>query len=248
MPVDTSACGESGTASRQSPSHSEPALTCCGHTTLPAATPAVYPDTHRGGSERWHRVVRRLSDSRIARALRYGLSDMFADLGHWLLLGFALAGLISALVPPGLLERYIGEGPLAYLVTLAVALPLYVCATSSTPVAAALIAKGLSPGAAVVFLLAGPASNAATMVIVARMLGRRALALYLASIVITAVLFGVATDALLGTAVLPTVTTLHHHHAEAGGGAAIAAVVLIGLMFTGVVRRMSRSVAPLRAT
>jgi len=76
------------------------------------------------------------------------------------------------------------------LLALAVAIPLYVCATASTPLAAALVLKGLSPGAALVFLLAGPATNAATLTVVARLLGRRAAAAYLASIVVASLGLG----------------------------------------------------------
>ncbi len=131
---------------------------------------------------------------KLVAALRYGLVDMFADLSAYLIAGFLLAGLVSALIPEGFLERYAGGGLTAMLVMLVVGLPLYVCATSSTPVAAALIASGLGPGAALVFLLVGPATNVATMLIVLRDVGRRGLIIYLATIMIVALAFGFATE------------------------------------------------------
>lgn len=121
---------------------------------------------------------------------------MIADLAPWLIVGFALAGLASALMPSGFLERHIGTGVAAMLLMLVVGLPLYICATSSTPIAAALIAKGLSPGAALVLLLVGPATNVATMLIVARDVGRWGVAIYLVVIAIVAIAAGLLVDAI----------------------------------------------------
>ena len=181
--------------------------------------------------------------TKTTEAVRYGFGTMFQDLAHWLALGFVLAGLVAALFPPNLLERYVGSGPWAMLLMLAVGLPMYVCATSSTPVAAVLIAKGLSPGAALVFLLAGPATNAATMVVVWRDLGRRSLALYLASIAVVAVLFGLLTDLVLAST--PSLaTSLHAHvHAAPTGVAWPFAVTLLLLILNGLRMRIRSRLA-----
>jgi hypothetical protein len=185
--------------------------------------------------------------SNTIEAVRYGFGTMFHDLAHWLVLGFVLAGLVAALFPPNLLERYVGSGPWAMLLMLAIGLPMYVCATSSTPVAAALIAKGLSPGAALVFLLAGPATNAATMVVVGRDLGRRSLALYLASIAAVAVLFGVLTDLVLASA--PSLaTSLHEHVHAAPAGVAWPFAVALGLLILNGLRMRLRTRLALRPT
>ncbi len=133
---------------------------------------------------------------RARQALRHGFVSMFEKLGHWLLLGFVLAGLVSAALPADLLPEYVGSGPLAMLLMVPIGLPMYVCATSSTPVAAALIAKGLSPGAALVFLLVGPATSTASMFVVGKDLGGRSLALYLACIIVVALGFGMLVDSL----------------------------------------------------
>ena len=135
--------------------------------------------------------------NKFITAIRYGLVDMIVDLAPWLVIGFALAGLASALIPAGFFEEHIGHGLTSMLLMLVVGLPMYVCATSSTPIAAALIARGLSPGAALVFLLAGPATNLATMVVVSRDLGRRGLVIYLITIAVVAVIAGIAVDAVL---------------------------------------------------
>ncbi|HSW44910.1 MAG TPA: SO_0444 family Cu/Zn efflux transporter [Phycisphaerae bacterium] len=180
---------------------------------------------------------------RIMEALRYGFGRMFEDLAHWLVLGFVLAGLVAALFPPNLLEQYIGAGPWTMLLMLAIGLPMYVCATASTPVAAVLIAKGLSPGVALVFLLAGPATNAATMVVVARDLGRRSLAIYLASIAVVAVFFGLATDYLIAAAPMLGGSVHEHVHAEPTGVAWPFAVVLLLLILNGLRMRIVKRVA-----
>ena len=89
-----------------------------------------------------------------------------------------------------------GGGLTAMLAMLVVALPMYVCATASTPIAAALALKGFSPGALLVFLLAGPATNAATMVMVGRLLGRKSAFIYVGSIIVSTLVCAVAADAL----------------------------------------------------
>ncbi len=164
---------------------------------------------------------------------RYAAIDLFVDLSHWLAIGFLLAGLLTALIPEDFLERSIGSGFGTMLLMVVAGLPLYVCATASTPLAAALIAKGLSPGAALVFLLVGPATNMATMVIVARDLGRRSLAIYVAAIVTVALVFGVATDAVVAS--FPRLDSVAHCSCAGHGVLTwVAACGLVGLMLNGM--------------
>lgn len=132
--------------------------------------------------------------ARLRAGLRFAFGDLLRDIGPWLLLGVAVAAVITALIPAGFLESHLGGGLPTMLAMLLVGIPLYLCASASTPIAAALILKGLSPGAALVFLLAGPATNSATMIAVARLLGRRSLVLYLAAIAICSVLCGLLLD------------------------------------------------------
>jgi hypothetical protein len=110
------------------------------------------------------------------------------------MIGLVLAGLITVLIPPDMFAKYLGAGLPAMLIMLAVGIPLYICATASTPIAAALILKGVSPGAALVFLLAGPATNMASLTVLTGTLGKRATAIYLTSIAVCAVLFGLIVD------------------------------------------------------
>ncbi|WP_319780540.1 SO_0444 family Cu/Zn efflux transporter [Maridesulfovibrio sp.] len=120
---------------------------------------------------------------KLSFGMKYSFGNLLQDIGLWFLGGVLLAGIFSALIPDGFIERNLGDGFFPLLIMLAAAVPLYVCATASTPIAAALALKGLSPGAALVFLLAGPATNAASFTVVAKLLGKRSAFIYLGTIV-----------------------------------------------------------------
>ena len=135
---------------------------------------------------------------RTMQGLRYAFVELLGDIGVWFLVGVLLAGVITWLVPANFFEAHLGGRFSAMLVMLVAGIPMYVCATSSTPIAAALVMKGLNPGAALVFLLAGPATNMATITMVVRLLGKKALAVYLGAIGICSLGLGMVTDALYG--------------------------------------------------
>ena len=134
---------------------------------------------------------------RMKGALRYGFVDMVQDIGKWLVIGLVVAGLITLFVPDDFFVRFADRPLLAYVVVLLIAIPMYVCATGSIPVAAALMLKGLSPGAALVFLMAGPASNMASILVIRRVMGQRTLWIYLLSLTVGAIVFGLGVDFLL---------------------------------------------------
>ena len=136
--------------------------------------------------------------SRWRRLWRFVVFEMADDVGPTLTLGLILAGIVTVVLPDGFFERYLGSPWISMLVMLAVGLPLYVCATASTPLAAALMLKGLSPGAALVFLLVGPATNLATILMVGRMLGKTSAALYVATIAVMALVCGAVLDLAVG--------------------------------------------------
>jgi ABC-type Mn2+/Zn2+ transport system ATPase subunit/uncharacterized membrane protein YraQ (UPF0718 family) len=166
----------------------------------------------------------------LRRGLRYGFRSMVDEIGFWLVLGLVLTGLITALVPDNLIREVIGRGPGALVVMLFLGVPLYMCASASTPIAAALMFKGLSPGAALVFLLAGPATNASSLVLIARFFGRRFLAIYLGSVAATALASGLALDLLVaraGWSLLPRLAAGEDPESRAVGLAAAAALILL---------------------
>lgn len=131
---------------------------------------------------------------RLKEGIRYAYFELPGDISKWLLIGIVIAGAISYAVPYDLVQTYLGGGIASMLMMLLVGIPLYICATSSTPLAAALIAKGMSPGTAFVFLLAGPATNAATITMVTKFLGKRSAVIYLATIAICSLIFGLVLD------------------------------------------------------
>lgn len=135
--------------------------------------------------------------AKVAAALRYAFVDMMQDIGKWLVVGLVVAGLITVFVPDDFFCAVSDMPVVCMLIVLAIAIPMYVCATGSIPIAVALMLKGLTPGAALVFLMAGPAASAASILVINKVLGRRTMILYLASIVLGAMAFGLGIDYLL---------------------------------------------------
>ncbi len=130
-------------------------------------------------------------------ALRYGFLDLVGSIGGWLVAGLLIAALITVYVPADFFA-VIGDKPiLSMLAVLLIAIPMYVCATGSIPIAMSLMLKGLSPGTALVLLMAGPAANFASFALISREMGRKSAIIYLVSIIIGSMAFGLIIDYLL---------------------------------------------------
>lgn len=130
-------------------------------------------------------------------ALKYGYVDLVGSIGGWLVAGLVIAALITVYVPADFFA-VLGENPvLSMIAVLVVAIPMYVCATGSIPIAMSLVMKGLSPGTALVLLMAGPAANFASFTLISREMGRKAAVVYLLSIIVGAMSFGLVIDYLL---------------------------------------------------
>ena len=155
---------------------------------------------------------------RLWDAMTYAFVEMMGDIGKWLLVGLAVAGIITALVPDTWFAVFQGNSLLSILFVLLLSIPMYLCATGSIPIAVALMLKGLTPGAALVLLMAGPASNAASIVVIRKELGWRTLLVYLSSLVLGAVVFGLAIDLLLPEAWFTQALHLTDHGCEEGPG------------------------------
>jgi len=153
----------------------------------------------------------------LKRAFHYGFVTLPRDIGPALLVGVAIAGLIGALVEPNQLQPWLGAGVGSILLMMAAAVPIYVCATASVPIAAGLIHLGASPGAALAFLIAGPATNAATVTTIWRLVGRRVTLMYLVTVGASAVVGGLAIDALLPGLAMGLPDPGEHLHAVPGG-------------------------------
>lgn len=134
---------------------------------------------------------------KLLDALHYGFIDLVGSIGGWLVAGLIIAALITVYVPADYFT-VIGSKPLLSMVTvLIIAIPMYVCATGSIPIALSLMLKGLSPGTALVLLMAGPAANFASFTLVSREMGRKSAIIYLISIVVGAMTFGLIIDYVL---------------------------------------------------
>ncbi len=155
---------------------------------------------------------------RLQDALRYAFVEMMEDIGKWLIAGLAIAGIITAAVPDSWFAAFQDNSLLSILFVLLFAIPMYLCATGSIPIAVALMMKGLTPGAALVLLMAGPASNMASILVIRKVLGRSTLLLYLLSIVGGAVVFGLGIDWLLPREWFTSALTARDACCEEGAG------------------------------
>lgn len=163
----------------------------------------------------------------ISGVFQYGLITLLGSFSKPLFWGLLLGALITAAIPSNLHELFNDNRFLGYLIAIAIAAPMYVCATASLPIAASLIIAGVSPGAAFIFLSAGPATNTVTMGVVKSMLGTRALTVYLGVIAIGSLLFGALIDVGFDTLSINMEVDLHEHH---GFVEQAAAVLLLGLI------------------
>ena len=148
-------------------------------------------------SRRWSEKKGLSVWDRCVEALKFGFVEMMEDIGKWLVVGLVVAGLITVLVPDSFFAIFKDNTLLSMLLVLCVSVPMYICATGSIPIAVALMMKGLTPGAALVMLMAGPACNVASILIINKVLGKKTLVLYLLAIVSGAVGFGFVIDYLL---------------------------------------------------
>lgn len=178
---------------------------------------------------------------RFVEALKYGFYDMVQDIGKNLLIGLLIGAAIGILVPDDFFSLYANIPIVNMLLVLIIAIPMYVCATGSIPIAAALMFKGLSPGAALVFLMAGPAVNMASVMVIGKVLGRKTMAAYIGSVVVGALVFGIIVDYLLpiNWFVLPKEEVTHFCHTDTSIPIwqQISAWVLIAMLAVGLTSR-----------
>ncbi|MFH1039438.1 MAG: permease [PVC group bacterium] len=173
-----------------------------------------------------------------AEVLRYGIFELLGSIDIWIVLGVVVSAIIAITIPGGYLSGSAWTGGIGgMLIVLAIALPLYVCTTGSVPIAASLIAAGMPTGAALVFLMAGPATNIATLGAVYRVLGKRVLAIYLGTVAVMSIALGLTFDWVIGSR-----GQAAHHHA-AGGSllqtvcAAALSVILVLLLGRRILRK-----------
>jgi hypothetical protein len=130
---------------------------------------------------------------KVVSSFAFGFGQLLRDFMLWFMLGIFFAALVTTFVPQSFFTQH-GQGVLAMLVVVLVSIPMYVCATASTPIAVGLLLSGISPGAALVFMLTGPATNIATLMVIKNELGKRELIFYLIAIVASAIFAGLTLD------------------------------------------------------
>jgi uncharacterized membrane protein YraQ (UPF0718 family) len=171
--------------------------------------------------------------NKLTQVLRYASGKLLEDIVVWLLIGLALAAAIKTWVPTDFLTQW-GDGVIAMLVMAIIGIPMYICATASTPLAVGFLAAGLSPGAVLVFLMAGPATNVSTMGMIKQEMGFRTLCLYLFSVITASIGFGYllnyAVSALSLEGLIHMESQLHSHGANIQALYAACAILLAALM------------------
>ena len=165
------------------------------------------------------------SNNRLLEALRYAYIDMMENIGGHLFVGLLLAALIQIVIPDSFFLHFSKYPLIQMLLMLLIAIPMYVCSTGSIPIAAALLAKGLAPGAALVLLMAGPAVSMASFIVVRKALGRKFCFLYIGSIVVGAMFFGLVLNNIDGLLQFSSAVTSHHSHSSALAGKSLFKII-----------------------
>lgn len=175
---------------------------------------------------------------KMALSVRYGFVDMIDNMGKWLVIGLIIATLITVFVPNSFFVGFREYPLVAMIVVVLIAVPMYICATGSIPIAMSLMLKGLTPGVAFVLLMAGPAANFASIVILNRTIGKKATFIYVASVVLTAILFGLLIDYLLpsGWFSLQGIASEHCHHLHLGWFETTCSVLLTILVIVSAIK------------
>lgn len=173
-------------------------------------------------------------------SLHYGFVKLPSELALALIAGLVLAGLVATLLPSDLFEGSLSSGPAAFLIATLAGLPLYICATASIPMAYALIVAGLSPGAALVFLIVGPATNTATVATIWKIIGPAATGIYLTSLLIISWISGWIFNASISSQTIND--TIHMHEPLPPNlGQQVSAIVLIAILAHALLKQKSKN-------
>jgi uncharacterized membrane protein YraQ (UPF0718 family) len=196
----------------------QPAACCCSDSNCDSVTPESPPGFIK----------------KLQIGTRYAFVDLMGDTAKWFILGILIAGMITYFIPTNWIDKYLSSTWLSMLVMALIGIPLYVCSSCSTPITAALILKGINPGAALVFMLTGPATNAAAIPLISRYFGKKSMIIYLISIAGCAVLFGLILNAVyLWLGIMPKAIVGRAGEIFPASIRIVAAVVLLILMVNG---------------
>ena len=183
---------------------SEPAgSSCCGSEPASTGSSSCCGSSNEPASQSWA--------GKAWGGVRYAFTQLLDDIVLWLIVGLLFAALVQTFLPPDFLAQW-GSGIVAMLVMMLAGVPMYICATASTPVAAGLLMAGVSPGVALVLLLTGPATNISTLGVIRQELGQRSMWLYLLGVAVTALVAGLLVDALVQAWEIDIAAHVHADH------------------------------------
>ncbi|MCO4782627.1 MAG: SO_0444 family Cu/Zn efflux transporter [Candidatus Cloacimonetes bacterium] len=172
--------------------------------------------------------------SKIMDGLKYSFTNLLSDISPTLLFGFVLGGIITSLLSEDLVKHYFNGGVSGYIAIVLLSVPMYICATSSTPIAAAFMMKGMSPGTALVFLMAGPATNFTSLSILSKIFGFKSIVSYLSVIIVSSIVFGLLTDYLILIKLFEITLSsnlTHHHEMKTSWLQIVASIVFMAPVF-----------------
>ena len=204
------------------------------------------PDKHTNIKKPDSVIMEEKQDSllkKLKETIKYGFGDMIDTMGKWLVIGLVIATLITIFVPDSFFVGLRQYPLIAMIAVVLIAVPMYICATGSIPIAMSLMLKGLSPGVAFVMLMAGPAANFASILILDKTQGRKATAIYVSSVIIIAISFGLIIDFLLPSTwfTINPATDSHSGHIHMGWFETVCSIVLgLLLLFSFVKKLISR--------
>lgn len=151
----------------------------------------------------------------FSETLHYGFITLPREIARTLIFGILIASIITTFIPPGIITNFLNIGILQIFIAILVGIPIYVCATASIPVALSLIYLGATPGSALAFLIAGPATNIATILIVKQFLGKKAVIIYILTMIFSALFFGITFDYIVNyfpSMNIPSISYIQHPH------------------------------------
>lgn len=183
------------------------------------------------------------SETTVAGVFRYAFIELYGSIAKWIFWGVLVGGIITYLIPDEFVSGITVNRYLTYLLMLGVGIPLYVCAISSIPIAASLIFKGLSPGAGLIFLIAGPATNTVTMFFVAKTLGKKGFIIYLSTVITGAILSGFLLDTMVINYNI-NISEVFHRHRDFSLLSYLSTFLLIGISINSIIVNVKRRIIP----
>ncbi|MBW8192805.1 SO_0444 family Cu/Zn efflux transporter [Neiella marina] len=209
--AETSSCSDAVTE----PSKAE-ATSCCSSTTKATSSCSSQPSTHSASVATPATTSSCCSSNQtqsrpVLDGIQFAFGKLYQDIVMWLLAGLLIAAAVQTFIPTEWLASW-GSGWTAKLIMLVIGIPMYICASASTPIAAGLMLAGVSPGTVLVFLLAGPATNMSTIAVLRNELGQRIMFKYIITVMALALAAGVLLDLVLAQQQI--VITEQHQHAD----------------------------------